>query len=357
MKNPISDQGLLSNQRHITTVAVPLRSDSPVRTFLRYLTRAILTVVILAVLVLTAFRLNAWWQESQTADTLAPSDGMIIETSLGKMHASTWGDRKGTPVVMTHGMAAWGGLWEETARHLANHGYWVIAIDQPPFGFSERSDDNFSRSRQAGRLNALTEAMQLKRFVLVGHSYGGGIAAEAALRYPANVRALVLICPVIGLAKPGETPASLPIPLPLRMTALAETLVAATITNPLMTGFLTRLFMHKKDALTGRHIEILQRPMKLQGNTANMVAWLEQFLATDPTALSRDRVQLAKLSVPLSFIWGEKDTVTPIEQGNELSTILNPLSFTRLPNIGHMPQLEDPELFNRHILQTLEALK
>ena len=124
-----------------------------------------------------------------------------------------------------------------------------------------------------------------------------------------------------------------------------------------MTGFLTKQFMHKKDALTERHIEILQQPMTLKGNTEKMVVWFRQFLAGDPKAISRSRAALAKNKIPVSLIWGEKDQVTPIVQGEELEQILKPIKFDRLPAIGHMPQLEDSAVFNATLLNALKGFE
>ena len=327
------------------------------KTFIRFFVRTLLALISVLVIGLVVFRVNALLQENRSAADLKPDNGEFIETSEGTMHVTIWGGGNAMPVVMTHGMAAWGGLWEETGLALAANGYRVIAIDQPPFGFSDREDRTFSRSAQAARLNALAEAMQLDRYLLVGHSYGGGVALETALRFPEKITGLVLVCPVINLAEHGARPTPRPVPLPLRFAWLGETLVAATITNPFMTAFLAKRFMYRKAALTDRHVKILQRPMKLRGNTSYMTVWLQQFFATDETAVSRDRTRLGEASMPISFIWGERDTVTPIAQGEELSAILSPKLFKRLSDTGHMPQLESPALFNEYLQAALEALR
>ncbi|MDF2373810.1 MAG: alpha/beta hydrolase [Rhizobiaceae bacterium] len=313
-------------------------------------------LLIVALAVLGGFRLHAWQQEAKSADQMAPTNGKFVETPYGKIHVSIWGEADGQPIVMTHGMAAWGGLWEETAITLAKNGYRVIAVDQAPFGFSDRDDTDFSRSRQAQRIASLVSAMGLQNYILVGHSYGGGVAAETALRSPDQLSGLVLICPVMVLAGEGDDIVKNTVPFPLNVPWLAEVLVSATITNPLLTGFLTRQFMHQKDALTARHVEILQRPMALKGNTEHMVIWLGQFLAGDPTAFSRQRENLSKLKMPVALIWGEQDQVTPIRQGEELAKIINLSSFIKLKNIGHMPQLEAPERFSKALLDSIEAI-
>lgn len=323
---------------------------------MKILFRLIVALLLLIVLVLVGFRIYAWSQETQSAAALAPPNGRFIKTKKGTMHVTIWGDENDIPVVMTHGMAAWGGLWEETAEELAKNNYRVIAIDQTPFGFSSRENSDYSRSQQAARLDAMVNTMGLENYFLIGHSYGGGVAMETALRYPENLAGLVLVCPVMVLPAKGKNIEAGTVSLPLRSTIIGEALISATITNPLLTRFLIKRFMYKKDALTDRHVEILQQPSGLEGNTANMTVWLQQFLAGDTNAISRDRQKLATTQIPISLIWGEEDIITPISQGEELEKILKPVKFTRLPEIGHMPQLESPTLFNQALLDRLREL-
>ena len=325
-----------------------------VRRILKFILLTCATILFAMLVVVLCFRANAFYQEANEAVALSPKNGKFVETSLGVMHVSIWGENNSRTLLMTHGMAAWGGLWHDTAKIMAQNGYRVIAVDQPPFGFSDRTDPDFSRSKQAQRLKALETALGLEDYTLLGHSYGGGVALEMALRHPENIQKLVLVCPVVGAS---DDPQSAPTNLPwlLENQIIAEHLVSLTVTNPLMTGFLTKRFMHRSDSLTDAHVEILQRPMTLKNNTRFMVKWLQQFISQDPQALSRKKQQIAKLTVPVNFIWGDKDTVTPISQGQDLADLLNPVKFHRLENIGHMPQLEASSLFNRALLDVLST--
>ena len=322
---------------------------------LRYVLDFFLLLIVALLLIGSAFQLNAQITERKSARELMPENGRLIQTPFGRTHITEWGRAEAPPIVMTHGMAAWGGLWEETATYLADRGYRVIAVDLPPFGFSDRAIKDFSRSSQAKRLAATAKAMGLTQYFLVGHSYGGGVAMEAALRYPDHIAGVVLVCPVMNLTPDDNRAVKASVPIPLRFNWLSEMLVSVTITNPLLTGYLTKRFMYQTQALTDRHIEILQRPMARAGNTAHMVTWLQQFLSGDPDAKSRKKRFLTELRPPLSLIWGTKDTVTPIEQGNALAQVVKPLRFTRLDDIGHMPQLET-STFSSTLLQALTEM-
>ncbi len=54
---------------------------------------------------------------------------------------------------------------------------------------------------------------------------------------------------------------------------------------------------------------------------------------------------------PLKIIWGEDDPWIPLERGKALQTLIPQASFETLPRIGHLPQLEAPEI----VLERLSA--
>lgn len=326
--------------------------------FLKRLTKFLVLVIALAAVVLVGFRAVAIWRETETAESLSPANGRFVETSYGKIHVSLWGDESAPPVLFTHGMAAWGGLWRDVAEHLAGHGYRVIALDQAPFGFSDNQNRDFSRTAQADRLKQVLDGLGISKVFLVGHSYGGGVTLEAALRYPDQISGLVLVCPVTGLMdapEQGPGPAKA-LPFPMNVLALVETGIAASATNPLVTGPLMARFMHKTEMMTPDHVAIIQAPFRRKGMTPAMAAWFTQFMSGDSKALSAQRDLVKASRVPVELIWGEMDSVTPIAQGEDLAGLMGIQQFARMPGIGHMPQLEDPAAFKALLTASLQRL-
>jgi pimeloyl-ACP methyl ester carboxylesterase len=328
------------------------------RKFMTLTGKAGLLCLIFAALTLTGFRAAAWFRETGEAADLAPENGAFADTSFGKVHVSFWGEENGTPVVMTHGMAAWGGLWKLTAEALAARGYRVVALDQAPFGFSDSQNPDFSRSAEAKRLLEAVKSLGIEKPLLVGHSYGGGVALEAALLAPELFRGMVLVCPVTGLfgQEPGAVPVKSQLPLPLRTQFMRELMISATAANPLLTKFLMAKFMHRTDMINADQIATLQLPLQRRGATKAMALWFKQFIEGDPSARSARREEAAKLALATELIWGEEDTVTPIIQGEDLAPFLKARQFRRIPGIGHMPQIEDPSLFNDALAEALDRL-
>ena len=118
------------------------------------------------------------------------------------------GPADGIPVVLFHGTAAWSELWWRTTDALAAGGFRVIALDLPPFGFSDRPG-TYTRADQAARVNDVLGALKAAPAIIVGHSFGAGAATELVMRYPDRARALVLVDAALGLTAPPSDPPAL----------------------------------------------------------------------------------------------------------------------------------------------------
>ncbi|MGY8682645.1 alpha/beta hydrolase [Bradyrhizobium sp. UFLA05-153] len=308
---------------------------------------ALLLLVVAAVI---AFRLAAVSRETAGRADHAPSSGHWVTTRSGDVFIQEKGPPVGIPVVLFHGTAAWSELWRATSNALAAGGYHVIALDLPPFGFSDRPG-GYTRQDQAERISDVLEKLNAAPAIIVGHSFGAGAATELVLRFPARTRALVLVDAALGLtAEPSDPPAA------LRPKWLREMLVSLTVTNPLATKMLLQSLIAKKDRALPEYVEILQRPLTRQNSTPDIADWVYYFAGTDRGAISADRGAYARLKQPVAILWGEMDTVTPLAQARDLNGLLPQAHLTLLPGLGHIPQIEDPGQFNDALLKALGTL-
>ena len=74
------------------------------------------------------------------------------------------------------------------------------------------------------------------------------------------------------------------------------------------------------------------------------------------SAASADRAAYARLKQPVVILWGDKDTITPVDQARDLKTLIPQATLTLLPGLGHIPQIEDPTAFNSALLNALGKL-
>lgn len=320
---------------------------------LRILIRLLIFVILIAVFALIAFRIAAYFRESQSAQDFAPEFGSFIQTQSGALYIQSAGPPDGPPVLLAHGTAAWSGFWQNEIAMLGGHGFRATAFDMPPFGFSDRAPDgDYSRSRQAQRILDLVKAMDT-RPIMVAHSFGAAAASEAVLLNPSAFSGFIIVDGALSIS---DQPEDKMLPLPLRPMVLRQTAVAASATNPLLTKTLLRGLLYNKDAATQDRVDTLTLPQRRTGTTAVYAQWLPSLLAPSTDTLSRSAENYANLPLPVRIIWGDKDTVTPPAQAEVLAKALDQGPVLYLKDVGHIPHIEAPKAFEAALLRTLREI-
>lgn len=133
---------------------------------------AFVAVVLGVTIVLAFFSWQASVRETKTRAEAAPATGRFVQVGDVELFIQELGLKDGPAVLLIHGAGAWGGIWQETMAALAQAGYYCIAVDVPPFGFSERPNPPaYSRLDQARRFSALIEALSLSSVTLVSRRF------------------------------------------------------------------------------------------------------------------------------------------------------------------------------------------
>lgn len=123
-----------------------------------------------------------------------------ITTPDGRLHARQWGgpldDAAKPPIVLLHDSLGCVALWRDFPQHLAQStGHAVIAYDRLGFGqsdaFAGPLDPGFIQHEAYGGFAALTEQLGVDRFIVFGHSVGGGMAVSIAAAYPGRCAGLI----------------------------------------------------------------------------------------------------------------------------------------------------------------------
>ena len=313
---------------------------------------ALAVIVAVVVAVLAGFRWRAHTRENQTRIAAAPATGHFVQAADVQIYVQEVGAADAPVVLFIHGMGAWSEIWRATLTATADAGWRAVALDLPPFGFSERpAQGNYSREAQARRIIGVLDALGVRRAILVGHSFGGGPTLEAVLLAPERVSALVLADPAIGLDATNGS--SLPA-LVLGFRPIRNAVVATTITNPMFTRRILQLFIADPAAATDERVTMLRMPQSLEGTTGQYGDWLFDFMTTTETPLSQNPEAYRALSLPTLLIWGEADRTTPLAQGRRLNGLIAGSVLSVMPGIGHMPQIEDPPQFNELLLAFLK---
>ena len=108
---------------------------------------------------------------------------------------------QGKAVLVLHGWGVGSDSWVEAAVLLAQDGFQAIVPDMPGFGKSETPQRPWNVDDYVDWVKNFTDELKLGKFILMGHSFGGQVAAKFAAKHPDKVDALVL-CAAAVIRKP-----------------------------------------------------------------------------------------------------------------------------------------------------------
>jgi pimeloyl-ACP methyl ester carboxylesterase len=109
-----------------------------------------------------------------------------------ELHLLEW-STEGVPLVLLHGLGNEAHLWDDFVPAVAPH-YRVLALDQRGHGDSDwDSEARYDAESMTDDLEAVLDALEIDRFVLVGFSMGGRVSMTFAGRHPERLAGLVII--------------------------------------------------------------------------------------------------------------------------------------------------------------------
>lgn len=328
--------------------------------WIRVVAWCVLALVALAVGALLAGSCAASRREVGERRELAPPTGRFVRAGDAEIYLQELGRADAPVVLLVHGTGAWSEAWRASMEALADGGFRAVAIDLPPFGFSERpANGDYSKAAQGARIASVLEALGAERAILVGHSFGGGPTVEAALLAPHRVRGLVLVDAALGIRASGEPAAPMPpaARAVLGVAPVRDGLVAGFLTNPLLTRRLISGFVFDERSVTSEWVRVYQRPLGVRGTTKAVGEWLPALVAGDPGARSEEPEAYAVLGARLVAIWGTQDSITPLEQGERLVALAPGSTLVRLDGVGHIPQIEAPAAFRAALVEAVARLQ
>jgi pimeloyl-ACP methyl ester carboxylesterase len=237
----------------------------------------------------------------------------------------------GPALLLLHGVGSGARSWRTVLPYLARS-FRVVAWDAPGYASStpvaaERPDP----SDYSERLRLLVDALDIDRFQVVGHSLGAVTAARFAALHSGRVTGVTLACPSTGHARlPQEERDKL---RNARLDDLAKfgpsgmatlrgpRLVSAGATNEVRQSVIETMAMVRLDGY-------------------------QQAVSLLSGADTRGDLERLPVSMPVQFIYGDQDIITPPAGTLALATARPSAGVHKIEGVGHALYLEKPKAFS-----------
>jgi pimeloyl-ACP methyl ester carboxylesterase len=270
---------------------------------------------------------------STRAPRPAPAGLSYVDAGDVRTRIRTWGS-EGSPIVLVHGAAESADTWAPVADRLAVH-HRVYAFDSLGWGYSQRVAP-YGLDHQTRQLLALLDSLDLVRPVLVGHSSGAAIIAEAALRAPARVGGVLLLDGDALATGAGErTPLSRLVLPPWRTTVLRLGLRS----DGLIRSIYSRQCGPRCPTPDAAGVDAWRHPFQVDGAEDGL--W--GMLAVGVPGLDPERLAgLAALPLPKAVVFGAEDDVFPAGTPEETAARIGAPPPRLLAGARHLTMVSDP---------------
>lgn len=195
--------------------------------------------------------------------------------------------------------------WQGFAEKIAQD-HQVIVLDLPGFGLSQKPKSNWDIFQYAHFINSFLKKINLKKYTLVGHSFGGRIGIILASQgYP--IDQLILV-DAAGIER--------------KNWLLKLKLASAKILKPLIPKNAVSKLLCQDYFEAGEMKEIFKK------------------------VVNQDLVDLLpKIRVPVAIIWGEQDKILPLAHAKILHDKIKNSKLRIVWGAGHDPHFEKPDEF------------
>ncbi len=247
---------------------------------------------------------------------------------------------EGIPLLLIHGYPLGRWLWAPQVAGLSDM-VRVIAPDLRGHGDSDALPGPYSMGLLADDLNALLGMLEINQPVVVcGLSMGGYVAFSFWRKYPNRVRALVLAATRAAadsdVARVGRDQA-------MQTASLQGVAAVASSMAPRL--FAPATLQTRPDLV--EKVQVLMEGTSLQGVLGDLQGMKERIDSTP---------DLPRIQVPTLVIYGAEDGIIPRPEVEAMAAGIPGARLAVIEGAGHLPNLEQPEVFNREVRNFLQGL-
>ncbi len=239
----------------------------------------------------------------------------------------------GTPVVLIHGFPLDHTIWNPLVPLLEGKARLILP-DLRGYGKSPVTRGTYDMGLLADDIKEMLDGLNIRQAVLVGHSMGGYVSLAFARCYPERLLGLALVASQAAADTPERRQGRLQTAGEVErrgVKSLAKTMPEKLTTHPDLVEPLRQLI--------------------LQANPAGVAGALKGM--ADREDMTR---RLSEINVPTLIIAGAQDSLIPLEKSREMERLLPRGWLVEIPNAGHMPMMEAPEMVAEALFRLLEKI-
>jgi 3-oxoadipate enol-lactonase len=246
---------------------------------------------------------------------------------------------KGLPVVLLHGFPLDHHMWRNQVSAL-EQSYRVITPDLQGMGQSGVPLDNRSMEHYADDVLAVLDHLQIDRVVLGGFSMGGYVAFSLLRKAPERIAAVILS----NTRADADTTEGKKNRMSMASALFDKGSIAAK--EAMLPKLLTEQSLKENEALA----EQLSKAMLGMNPEGLVHACLAMAFRKDSSKL------LTSIKVPTLVIAGERDVIATPEIMNKMAEQIPGALYEEIPGAAHLAPMENPEAYNRVLLDFLQKL-
>jgi len=256
-----------------------------------------------------------------------------IVTDQGVVHYEVVG--RGRPVILLHGWIGSWGYWLNTMGCLENR-YRGYALDFWGFGDSGKARSSFQVDDFVALVDQFMERLGIDAAPIIGHSMGGTVALSLALSKPERVKQIVVVgSPIVGDS------------LSFWLQMAGKPWIAALLWKfPVFLRIFLKLMSFRATHKSAEWYEMVTRDV----SSTTLESFFTSIRSLHYTDLTP---RLSRITVPTLGIYGESDIIVNPRQAGVLGKNVASAQIEMMAGSGHFPMLDEPEPFNRRLLDFL----
>jgi pimeloyl-ACP methyl ester carboxylesterase len=243
----------------------------------------------------------------------------------------------GNPIIFLHGLGGNLYTWRYLVKPFEAR-YRLILFDLKGAGKSPKPCDNdYSLFDQAELIYQFILQKKLRNVILVGHSYGGGVALLVALKLekyaPGRLSRLILFDTV-------SYPQKLPWVVRMMRMPVIGVLGLYLIPDRIKVRKMLESIYFDNSKITAADVEAYAAPLSLPGAKFALRQTARQIIPPNMTEIIS---QYPRIKVPTLIVWGREDGIIPLQNGIRLHKDLKNSQLVIIDHCGHDPPEERPE--------------